>query len=173
MRVANFFIGEPGSRHKSPMSMLSSRNWLRRCSKVAQLLVLIFTASPAAAAARSVALLPIRGDAAVGDRLEHDLSSLYDVVEGEAAQRLRQPGLSADNLRDLAMSLRIDALIEGEVRMIKGHKRLETVVREASSGEVLGRGEYDLSRESLDDAVCDLVFALTAAESISQPSEEL
>jgi hypothetical protein len=125
------------------------------------------------AAARSVALLPIRGGAAVGDQLQHDLGSLYDVVEGEAAQRLRQPGLSSNDVRDAAMSLRIDAVIDGEVRMIKGHKRLETVVRETSTGDVLAHGEYDLSSEPLDDVVCDLVFALTAVEAISQSSEEL
>jgi hypothetical protein len=85
----------------------------KRCSKLAHfsVAVLLVSATPASAAARAVALLPIRGDAAVEDSLKRELAELYDVVEGEVAQRLRQPGQSAESVRDVASSLRIDTVV--------------------------------------------------------------
>jgi hypothetical protein len=158
-------------------------------SIIAQLVIRISLAaivccpSLARAAARSVVLLPLRGELApsasnapLGPRISHDLGSLYDMVDADlyhsTATQLSNAGLSGEAVGEVATRMRVDAVIDGQVRRLGNRILLAVAVREARTGAVINGGTYDLSIETIDDVVCDLVFVLEMVDPISQAPED-
>src|ERR1700761_2801089 len=128
----------------APTSKAGSMSFIR----AAVLLSMLALAARAQAAAQTVTLLGVSG--ADGPRfaaaLERDLGELYTLVPGEryrrAAEKLGRPGAAPDDVRIVAASLGVDAVIGGAVVGQGAQRRLLIAVREGASGRGAARGRY-------------------------------
>jgi hypothetical protein len=131
------------------------------------LFVLVLAPSVARATAQSVSVLGVSGEGGsrFAQQLEQELGELYEIIPGDvyrsAAETMGRRGPSPDEVRAVATSLRIDAIVAGTIRGEGAERSLIMVVREGASGRVVARGHYDLATHTLpllrDKVLRDLV----------------
>jgi hypothetical protein len=148
-----------------------------------QLILILALAGTAHATARSVTLLGVSGVGGphFAELLEQDLGDLYDLVPGEVyhrtAERMNMRSASLEDVRTVATTLRIDAIIAGAIGGEGRTRRLVIVIREGVSGRVVARGRYDLSGRTLplirERVVSDMVRVLERVRSIPKGGQPI
>jgi hypothetical protein len=133
-------------------------------------LALLLAASPAWAAARSVALVGVSGPggAHFAEKLAEDLAEICEVVPGEIyraqAEHLGRTGAAPEDVQAVAAAVHVDAVIGGAVVGSGRARQLLVAVRDGLTGRLVARGRYLLGSASLavvrDRVVRDLVRAL-------------
>lgn len=135
------------------------------------------------AAAGSVSVLGVSGVGGphFAEELERDLLDLYELVPGEvyrsAAERLGRRGASPEEVREVCVSLRVDALIAGSISGDGANRHLIIVVREGVSGIAIARTRYELAGRTLplvrDQVLREIVRALERVRRIPKRGQPI